>query len=145
MNHRRLTSGVPCRGSDDHGSASVGPDSASADRGSAAAEFAIVVPVLLLLLFTMVTLASVFFDQLQLQAAARDAARVGVVKINDACTTAQNSLSGNDVGSVTCSVVTTCTSGAVRMSLAATKVYSVPLLGTRNVVITATSSFVCPQ
>jgi len=145
VNHRRLTSGVPCRGSDDHGSASVGPDSASADRGSAAAEFAIVVPVLLLLLFTMVTLASVFFDQLQLQAAARDAARVGAVAIADACTTAQASLNGNDVGNVQCFVVDNCTSGAVRMSLAATKVYSVPFLGTRNVVLTARSSFVCPQ
>jgi Flp pilus assembly protein TadG len=131
VNHRRLTSGVPRQGSDDH--------------GSAAAEFAIVVPVLLLLLFTMVTLASVFFDQLQLQAAARDAARVGAVAIADACTTAQASLDGNDVGSVKCSVVTTCTSGAVRMSLAATQVYSVPFLGKRNVVLTATSSFVCPQ
>ena len=131
MNHRRLTPGVPRRGSD--------------DRGSAAAEFAIVVPVLLLLLFIMVTLASVFFDQLQLQAAARDAARVGAVQITDACTTAQTSLSGNDVGSVQCLVVNTCTSGAVRMSLAATKSYSIPLLGTKKVVLTATSSFVCPQ
>ena len=93
----------------------------------------------------MITLASVFFDQLQLQAAARDAARVGAVAIGDACTTAQASLDGNDVGTVQCFVVDNCTSGAVRMSLAATKVYSIPFLGTRNVVLTANSSFVCPQ
>ncbi len=118
-----------------------GPD----DQGSAAAEFAVVVPVLLLLLFVMVTLASVFFDQLHLQAAARDGARAGAAQITNACTVANGSLASNDVGTVTCTTPTTCSTGTVKVSLRAVKPYSVPLLGSRTVTLTATSSFVCPQ
>lgn len=131
MTTRRLTPGFPRRGSD--------------DRGSAAAEFAVVVPVLLLLLFVMVTLASVFFDQLHLQSAARDGARAGSVQIANACSVANGSLASNDVGAVTCTTLTTCTSGAVKVSLQAVKPYAVPLLGSRTVTLTATSSFTCPQ
>ncbi|NDC11807.1 MAG: pilus assembly protein, partial [Actinobacteria bacterium] len=65
VNPRRPAPGSPCRG--------------SVDNGSAAAEFAIVAPIFLLLLFIMVTLASVFFDQLHLQSAARDSARAGAI------------------------------------------------------------------
>ena len=129
--NRRPTPGIPRRGSDDH--------------GSAAAEFAIVVPVLLLLLFVMVNLSAIFFDQQQLQAAARDSARAGAINIANACTTAQTSLSGNDVGVLNCSAVTTCTTGTVKMSLVATKTYAIPLLGDRTVTLNASSSFVCPQ
>jgi Flp pilus assembly protein TadG len=115
------------------------------DSGSASAEFAIVVPILLLLLFVMVTLASVFFDQLHLQAAARDAARVGVVNLGAACSTAQNALTNNSIGNVVCTIISDCGSGAVRVGLAATSDYSVPALGDRSITLSATSSFVCPQ
>lgn len=131
MTTRRLAPDAPLRGPD--------------DRGSAAAEFAVVVPVLLLLLFVMVTLASVFFDQLQLQAAARDAARTGAVEISEACDAARSALVGNDVGVLTCTAITTCADGAVRMSLQAVKSYSVPVLGNRSVTLTASSSFTCPR
>lgn len=144
MTNRRLAPGAPYRGPVDNGSAVPG-SSRSIDNGSAAAEFAIVVPVLLLLLFIMVTLASVFFDQLHLQAAARDSARAGAIDIADACTVAQAALDGNDVGTLTCNTVTTCSAGSVKMSLTAAKPYSVPLLGNRTVTLTATSTFVCPQ
>lgn len=144
MTNRRLAPGAPYRGPVDNGSAAPRAPR-PVDNGSAAAEFAIVVPVLLLLLFVMVTLASVLFDQLHLQAAARDSARAGAVNIANACTTAQTSLSANNVGTLTCNTVTTCTTGAVKMSLTAVKPYSVPLLGNRTVTLTATSTFVCPQ
>jgi hypothetical protein len=93
----------------------------------------------------MVSLASVFFDQLHLQAAARDGARAGSAAIANACPVATAALSSNNVGTVTCSTVTTCSSGSVKVSLQAVKPYSVPLLGDRTVTLTATSSFVCPQ
>jgi uncharacterized membrane protein len=96
-------------------------------------------------LFIMVSLASVFFDQLHLQAAARDGARAGAAQITNACTVANTSLSNNSVGTVTCTTVTTCSSGAVKLSLTAVKPYSVPLLGQRTVTLSATSTFVCPQ
>jgi Flp pilus assembly protein TadG len=115
------------------------------DHGSASAEFAIVVPVLIALLFLIVTLASVFFDQLQLQSAARDGARVGVVDINVACSTATTALARNDVGTVTCLITSDCNSGAVRVALTAAKRYSIPVIGSRVVELDATSSFVCPQ
>ncbi len=115
------------------------------DRGSVAAEFAIVAPLLLVLLFIMVTLASIFFDQQHVQSAARDAARAGSVAISDACTVAEDALSSNDIGTLTCLVIEDCSSGSVKMSLSASRSYSIPLLGDRNVTLSATSSFVCPQ
>lgn len=115
------------------------------DHGSASAEFAIVVPALIALLFLIVTLASVFFDQLQLQSAARDGARVGVVDIDQSCSVAADALRTNDVGTVTCLITSTCDSGSVRVALSAEKQYSVPILGTRVITLDATSSFVCPQ
>jgi uncharacterized membrane protein len=115
------------------------------DRGSVAAEFAIVAPLLLVLLFIMVTLASIFFDQQHVQSAARDAARAGSVTISDACTVAEDALSNNDIGTLTCLVIEDCSSGSVKMSLSASRSYSIPLLGDRNVTLSATSSFVCPQ
>lgn len=142
MNTRRLAPGAPSRGPVDNGSS---PCRGPVDNGSAAAEFAIVVPVLLLLLFVMVSLSSVFFDQLHLQAAARDGARAGSAAIANACPVASAALASNNVGTVTCSTVATCSSGSVKVSLQAVKLYSVPLLGNRTVTLTATSSFVCPQ
>jgi uncharacterized membrane protein len=115
------------------------------DRGSVAAEFAIVAPLLLVLLFIMVTLASIFFDQQHVQSAARDAARAGSVAISDACTVAEDALSNNDIGTLTCLVIEDCSAGSVKMSLSASRSYSIPLLGDRNVTLSATSSFVCPQ
>ena len=118
-----------------------GPD----DRGSVAAEFAVVVPVLLLLLFAMITLASLYFDQLRLQSAARDAARVGSVSPAEACSTAETALSGNDVGTLTCTIVDSCSSGALRVRLVARQNLTIPVIGSRELSLDASSSFVCPQ
>lgn len=115
------------------------------DRGSAAAEFAIVVPVLLLLIFTMITLSSVYFDQLRLQAAARDAARIGSVNASEACTTARSALGANDIGTLSCAIASSCTTGTVRVELTSTQNLAVPFIGDRSVTLQASSSFVCPQ
>lgn len=131
MNDGRPAPDAPRRGSD--------------DRGSAAAEFAVVVPVLLLLIFAMITLASLYFDQLRLQSAARDAARTGSVSVADACSTAATALGGNDVGTLTCTIVDTCSSGALRVRLVARQNLAIPFIGSRDVTLDASSSFVCPQ
>lgn len=112
--------------------------------GSAAAEFAIVVPVLILLLFTIVTLSSVFFDQLHLQSAARDGARAGALDVADACPTADTALAANDIGDLDCTVPLDCSTGSVQVRLVATRDYTIPLLGVRSVELSATSSFRCP-
>lgn len=102
-------------------------------------------PVLLVLLFSMVTLSSIYFDQLHLQAAARNAARAGSVMISEACTVAKSDLASNDIGAHTCDVVSDCSAGEVTIMLAASKTYSIPLLGDRTVNLDAKSSFVCAK
>ena len=99
------------------------------DSGSIAAEFALVLPVLIVLLFTIVNLASVYFDQLHLQATARDAARAGSIDISQACKVAETELAQNDVGTRLCRVLSDCQSGKVSIEISASKKYSIPILG----------------
>jgi Flp pilus assembly protein TadG len=115
------------------------------DEGVAAVEFALVVPLLIVLLFTVVLAGSVYLDQLQLQSVARDAARVGSVAPAQACTVALSELSSNNVGVVNCSVVSDCSSGTMRVALDATQTFSVPLVGDRSVTLRASSSFACGE
>ncbi|MEL0040651.1 MAG: TadE/TadG family type IV pilus assembly protein, partial [Ilumatobacter sp.] len=60
-------------------------------------EFALVLPVLIALLFTMIAAGSVLIDRLDLQSAARDAVRVASLDGADACGVAAGSLEGNDI------------------------------------------------
>lgn len=115
----------------------------SDDRGAAAVEFALVVPLLVVLIFVAVVGGSLYLDQLHLQSAARNGARIGSVAAANACSTATTELAGNSVGSVSCSVLSTCTTGTFRIQLSATQTVSVPLLGDRKVVLNATSSYGC--
>lgn len=118
---------------------SPGPD----DRGVAAVEFALVVPLLVVLLFVIVLGGGVYLDQLNLQSAARNAARVGSVDRSAACTTAEQELAANAVGDLSCTVERTCDTGAFRVSLTARRTVQIPLVGTRDVVLDASSTYVC--
>jgi uncharacterized membrane protein len=113
------------------------------DGGVVAVEFALVLPLLVVLLFTMVLAGSVYFDQLHLQSVARDAARVGSIRPDDACALARSELSSNEMGVVDCSVVSGCSTGVFKVALSATQDLSLPLVGSRAVTLRATSSFVC--
>ena len=115
------------------------------DRGVVAVEFALVLPLLVVLLFTMVLAGSIYVDQLHLQSVARDAARAGSVDPTVACDVAHAELAGNDVGAVSCSVVSQCSSGAFKLALSSTQQVEIPLVGTRSVTLHASSSFVCAQ
>ena len=123
------------------GRAARGPD----DAGAVAVEFALVVPLLIVLLFTIVLGGSVWLDQLHLQSAVRNAARVGAVDPASACSAATADLAGNDVGTVSCSVLQNCTSGTSQVRLTAAQVVQIPILGARNVTLHASSSFVCTK
>ena len=59
----------------------------AADRGAAAVEFALVVPVLLLLVFGIMDYGRFFFDSVSLRQGAREAARQAVVQL-PSCTSA---------------------------------------------------------
>jgi len=108
-----------------------------------AVEFALVVPLLIVLLFTIVLGGSVYLDQLQLQSAVRNGARVGSIAPSSACAAATSSLSGNDVGTLTCSVLQDCSTGTSQVKLTANQTVTIPIVGVRHVTLHATSSFAC--
>lgn len=109
----------------------------------AAVEFALVLPLLVVLLFVIVNGGMVFLDQLHLQSAARDAARVASVEPAQACATALAELSGNDVGSTSCELVQDCSQGAAEVRLTASQSIAIPVIGNRTVNLDASSTFVC--
>lgn len=121
------------------GSRVRGPD----DAGVVAVEFALVVPLLIVLLFTIILGGSVWLDQMHLQSAVRNAARVGAVAPTSACAAATADLIGNDVGNVTCELLNNCSSGSAKVKLTALQKVALPLVGTKNVTLHASSSFLC--
>jgi len=116
----------------------------SDDAGVAAVEFALVLPLLVIMVFTVVFAGSVYLDRMHLQSAARDAARIASVNSATACSTALNQLSSQSVGTVTCQIASTCSSGSTRVELRATQTKSIPLVGNRTITLDASSSFACP-
>lgn len=131
MTRRRSVPGSQTRGSD--------------DAGVVAVEFAMVLPLLIVLLFTIILGGGVYLDQLNLQSAARNGARVGSVTPTSACSAATADLVGNDVGSVTCEVLDNCTTGVMRLRLTANQTVPLPIVGDRNVTLRASSSYACPR
>jgi hypothetical protein len=105
-----------------------------------AVEFALVVPVLLLLLFGTVVAGSVFVDNLKLQAAAREGARAGALVPSRACPAAMDGLR---VRGATCRVVSGCPGGSSTIRLQATEVVTLPILGDRTVTLQSSATFSC--
>lgn len=118
-------------------------DRESDDAGVVAVEFALIVPLLIVLLFTIVIGGSIYLDQLHLQSAARDAARVGSVAPASACSAATASLTGNDVGAISCDVLQNCSGGTSQVRLTSNQTVSIPIVGVRHVTLRASSSFAC--
>lgn len=113
------------------------------DPGVAAVEFAMVLPLLVVLLFTIVNGGLVYLDQLHLQSTARDAARVASVQPGQACAGALSELADGHVGNVNCELVQDCSTGVAEVSLAARQIISLPVIGNRTVNLNASSKFVC--
>ncbi len=117
--------------------------SRTTDDGVAAVEFALVLPLLVVLLFVIVNGGLVYLDQLHLQSAARDAARIASVEPQQACATALAELSSNDVGSASCELVQDCSQGTAEVRLTADQSVAIPVIGDRTVSLDASSTFVC--
>lgn len=113
------------------------------DQGVAAVEFALVMPLLVVLLFLIVIGGGIYLDQLNMQSAARNAARVGSVDRSAACPTAEKELEANSVGDLSCLVERTCDTGAFQVRLTARRDVEVPLVGRKAVVLVASSTYVC--
>lgn len=109
----------------------------------AAVEFALVLPLLVVLLFVIVNGGLVFLDQLHLQSAARDGARIASVDPAQACSAALAELSGNDVGTTSCELVQDCSQGTAQVRISAVQSISIPVIGDRTVSLDASSTFVC--
>lgn len=113
------------------------------DEGAAAAELAIVLPVLLLLVIGILEF-GLAFNRLQgVHAAAREGARSGSVSPGTECARATDALSGLSVSGLTCSVSSSCPGDRVIVEVAASEEISIPFLGSRTVSLTGHGEFRC--
>ena len=118
-------------------------DRETSDGGAVAVEFALILPIFIALLFTIVVATSIYIDQLQLQTVARDAARAESVATSSGCAIALDELAANPMGNVQCIRHASCSDGAVRIELISTQEVSIPVVGNRTVELHASSSFIC--
>jgi Tfp pilus assembly protein PilX len=115
----------------------------------AAVEFALVLPVLVLLMFLVIVAGIVYFDNMRVQAAARDGARAGAAAPGSGCAVALQRLPAAVRSSVSCAQSAACSPTASppvstsTVDLTYNRQVSVPLLGNRSVNLTATSVFDC--
>lgn len=120
-----------------------GSNRAPGDGGVASVEFALVVPLLVALIYIAVLAGSVYTDQMQIQSAARNGARVGSVVPASACPTIEQELATNSVGAVRCELLKTCAGGTVQVRVTAVQHVSIPLVGDKTVTLRASSSYTC--
>jgi len=114
-----------------------------ADPGLAAVEFALVLPVLVILLFGIVVAGTVYVDHLRVQSAAHDGARAGAIAPGQGCSTAVQRVAAIDGATVSCSAPASCPGTSSTIDLTVTEVVSIPILGTRTVQLSARSEFRC--
>jgi Flp pilus assembly protein TadG len=82
------------------------------DRGTAAVEFALVLPVLLLIVFAIIDFGRALNSQLTLTAAAREGVRLAALGYPDAAVQARVTGAAFDLSGVTATVVESCPPGA---------------------------------
>jgi Flp pilus assembly protein TadG len=85
---------------------------AARDRGSVAVEFALVLPVLLLIVFGIIDFGRAMNAQIVLTGAARDGVRLAALGYSNAAVQADVTAAAPDLSGVTATVVTSCPPGA---------------------------------
>lgn len=120
-------------------------ESDSDDAGLAAVEFALIVPLIVVLLFAVITAGTAAAGQLSLQAAARDGARSESVVPNSGCTTVIDRLGDTSavVGDIVCTTAMSCPGERNNIEISANRIVSIPILGNRTIALTASASYEC--
>lgn len=119
------------------------------DRGAVAAEFALILPIIALLLFGMIEMGLAYQRQEAVSAAAREGARIASLPTStagDACQRVTNSLAGTTFdGAPSCTVAGNCAGGAdsVIVTVTASNDITIPFWGAQTVTLTGTGDFRC--
>ena len=119
------------------------------ERGAVAAEFALLIPVFLLLVFGMVQLGLTWQRQEAVSASAREAARIASLPTADAfdaCSRADAALAGSTFTSTPqCNVVGDCGSGSssVQVVITVENAIDIPFYGTPTFTLTGRGDFRC--
>lgn len=115
------------------------------DDGVAAVEFALVLPVLVMLLFVAITAGTIAVGQLAVNSAARDGARAGAVTTTGACDLALGRLDGTSAtaGTASCTEVAVCPGTDSVIRIEAQRLVSLPFLGDRTVDLSSTARYRC--
>lgn len=121
----------------------------ASDRGAVLAEFAVLVPVLVTLLFGVIQMSIAFNRHQAVHAAAREGARVASLPTSstaDACARVQTALTGiNFQNTPSCTVTGSCSGGSanVQVVVSAEHTVNLAMAGTRSLTITGTGDFRC--
>lgn len=119
------------------------------ERGAVAAEFALILPVLVLLLFGMLQLGLTYQRQEAVHAAAREGARVASLPTTstaDACARSAAALAGTGfTATPTCTATSNCStsSGDVIVTVTVSNTLEIPFFGTQTFDLTGTGDFRC--
>lgn len=119
------------------------------ERGAVAAEFAIILPVLLLLIFGMIQLGLTYQRQEAVHAAAREGARVASLPSTstaDACARSAAALAGTGfTAAPSCAATSDCatSTGEVIVTVTVENTIEIPFFGTQTFDLTGTGDFRC--
>lgn len=119
------------------------------ERGAVAAEFALVLPILLILIFGMVQLGLTYQRQEAVHAAAREGARVAslpTTTTTEACASATSALSGTGfTATPTCTASGDCSSssGTVVVTVTVSNSIEIPFFGSPTFDLTGLGEFRC--
>jgi Flp pilus assembly protein TadG len=122
---------------------------ASSERGAIAAEFAIILPILVLLIFGMIQFGLAYQRQEAVHAAAREGARVASLPTTstaDACARSAEALAGTGfTATPSCSVTNNCSTSAgnVTVTVVVSNTMEIPFFGTQTFDLTGIGDFRC--
>ena len=134
---------LPCRPG--RRSSSARPGRVGDDSGVAAVEFALVLPLIVMLVFAAITAGTIATAQLDVNSTARDAARAGALDSNAACTLAAARLAdaSSALGTTSCTHIATCPGVDSVIRIDATRTVAIPFIGDRTIDLSSTASYRC--